>query len=85
MTSAGSGTEHELAGLGEVADDDRVVPDGDPGQTQVLHHQHGSAGFELLDYSTLLRRPDDELLYEVGRRSVTGNSDRFVLLFVKPE
>ena len=43
------------------------------------------AGFELLDYSTVLRRPDDELLYEVGRRSVTGNSDRFALLFVKPE
>jgi predicted methyltransferase len=43
------------------------------------------AGFRLLDYSTLLRRPDDELLYEVGRRSVTGNSDRFALLFVKPE
>ena len=43
------------------------------------------AGFRLLDYSTLLRRPDDELLYEVGRRSVTGNSDRFTLLFVKPE
>ena len=43
------------------------------------------AGFMLLDYSSLLRRPDDELLYEVGRRSVTGNSDRFALLFVKPE
>ena len=43
------------------------------------------AGFMLLDYSPLLRRPDDELLYEVGRRSVTGNSDRFALLFVKPE
>lgn len=43
------------------------------------------AGFLLLDYSTLLRRPDDELEYEVGRRSVTGNSDRFTLLFVKPE
>ncbi len=43
------------------------------------------AGFLLLDYSTALRRPDDELLYEVGRRSVAGNSDRFALLFVKPE
>lgn len=43
------------------------------------------AGFVLLDYSTVLRRPDDELLYEVARRSVTGNSDRFALLFVKPE
>jgi predicted methyltransferase len=43
------------------------------------------AGFQLVDYSTLLRRPDDELRYEVGRPSVTGNSDRFTLLFVKPE
>jgi len=42
------------------------------------------AGFRLLDYSTALRRPDDELRYEVGRQSVTGNSDRFALLFVKP-
>jgi predicted methyltransferase len=42
------------------------------------------AGFELLDYSATLRRPDDELRYEVGRPSVTGNSDRFALLFVKP-
>jgi predicted methyltransferase len=43
------------------------------------------AGFMLLDYSPLLRRPDDQLLYEVGRRSVTGNTDRFTLLFVKPD
>jgi predicted methyltransferase len=43
-----------------------------------------AAGFELVDYSTALRRPDDELRYEVGRQSVTGNSDNFALLFVKP-
>lgn len=43
-----------------------------------------AAGFELVDYSAALRRPDDELRYEVGRESVTGNSDRFALLFVKP-
>jgi predicted methyltransferase len=43
------------------------------------------AGFVLLDYSPVLRRPDDELRYEVGRESVTGNSDRFALLFIKPE
>ena len=43
------------------------------------------AGFELVDYSTVLRRPDDELRYEVGRRSVSGNSDRFALLFRKPD
>ena len=26
----------------------------------------------------------DELRYEVGRRTVTGNTDRFTLKFVKP-
>lgn len=44
-----------------------------------------AAGFVLLDYSTILRKPDDELRYEVGRRSVTGNTDRFALLFMKPD
>jgi len=41
-------------------------------------------GFEFIDYSTLHYRADDELEYEVGRRSVTGNTDRFTLLFRKP-
>ena len=36
-----------------------------------------AAGFEFVDYSTLHYRADDELEYEVGRRSVTGNTDRF--------
>lgn len=44
-----------------------------------------AAGFEFVDYSDLHYRPDDELLYEVGRKSVTGNTDRFTLLFRKPE
>ncbi len=43
-----------------------------------------AAGFELVDYSTLHFRPDDELRYEVGRKSVTGNTDRFTLLFKRP-
>lgn len=43
-----------------------------------------AAGFEFVDYSDLHYRLDDELLYEVGRRSVSGNSDRFTLLFRKP-
>ncbi len=43
-----------------------------------------AAGFELVDYADLHFRPDDELRYEVGRKSVTGNSDRFTLLFRKP-
>jgi predicted methyltransferase len=43
------------------------------------------AGFRFVDFSPALRRPDDELRYEVGRQSVTGNSDRFALLFEKPD
>jgi predicted methyltransferase len=43
-----------------------------------------AAGFELVDYSDLHYRPDDELEYEVGRHTVTGNTDRFTLLFRKP-
>jgi len=42
-----------------------------------------AAGFELVDFSELHYRPDDELRYEVGRKSVTGNTDRFTLLFKK--
>jgi predicted methyltransferase len=41
-------------------------------------------GFEFVDFSDLHYRADDELEYEVGRRSVTGNTDRFTLLFRKP-
>lgn len=44
-----------------------------------------AVGFELVDHSDLHYRPDDELRYEVGRRTVTGNTDRFTLLFMKPE
>lgn len=43
-----------------------------------------AAGFEFVDYSDLHYRADDELEYEVGRRSVTGNTDRFTFLFRKP-
>ena len=42
------------------------------------------AGFEFVDYSDLHYRADDELEYEVGRRSVSGNTDRFTFLFRKP-
>jgi predicted methyltransferase len=44
-----------------------------------------AAGFELVDYSDLHYRPDDELRYEVGRASVTGNTDRFALKFRKAD
>jgi len=41
-------------------------------------------GFEFVDYTDLHFRADDELEYEVGRRSVSGNTDRLTLLFRKP-
>lgn len=43
-----------------------------------------NAGFEFVGYSDLHYRPDDELRYEVGRKTVTGNTDRYTLKFVKP-
>lgn len=42
------------------------------------------AGFEFVDMSDLHYRADDTLEYEVGRKTVTGNTDRFTLLFRKP-
>ncbi|MBT8441220.1 MAG: methyltransferase [Gammaproteobacteria bacterium] len=41
-------------------------------------------GFEFAGYTDLHYRADDELEYEVGRRSVSGNTDRFTMLFRKP-
>ena len=43
------------------------------------------AGFVLVDYSTIHYKEDDELKYEVGARSVAGNTDRWTLKFMKPE
>jgi len=43
-----------------------------------------AAGFEFVDFSDLHYRADDELLYEVGRKTVTGNTDRWTLKFRKP-
>ena len=47
-------------------------------------HEALAAGFEFVAYSGLHYRPDDELRFEVGRKTVTGNTDRFTLLFRKP-
>ncbi len=47
-------------------------------------HEIQAAGFEFVDYSDLHYRPDDELRYEVGRKTVTGNTDRWTFKFVKP-
>ncbi len=43
------------------------------------------AGFELEKFSDMFYRPDDTLQYEVGRKTVTGNTDRFFLVFRKPK
>ena len=43
-----------------------------------------AAGFEFVGFSDLHYREDDELEYEVGARSVTGNTDRWTLKFKKP-
>ncbi|MGK0441743.1 MAG: putative methyltransferase [Pseudohongiellaceae bacterium] len=43
-----------------------------------------NSGFELEKSSDMFYRPDDELRHEVGRKSVTGNTDRFTLVFKKP-
>ncbi|TQV77315.1 class I SAM-dependent methyltransferase [Aliikangiella marina] len=43
------------------------------------------AGFVFVEYSDLHYRADDELRYEVGRRSVSGNTDRFTFKFMKPK
>jgi len=43
-----------------------------------------AAGFEFIDFSDLHFRPDDELRFEVGRKTVTGNTDRWTLKFRKP-
>jgi predicted methyltransferase len=50
---------------------------------QIIHELTGT-GFEFVDFADLHYRPDDELRFEVGRKTVTGNTDRFTLLFRKP-
>jgi predicted methyltransferase len=47
-------------------------------------HEIEAAGFEFVDFSDLHFRIDDELRYEVGRKTVTGNTDRWTIKFVKP-
>lgn len=42
------------------------------------------AGFEFVDFSTLHASPVDGLTLEVGDEAVTGQTDRFTLLFRKP-
>ena len=42
-----------------------------------------ASGLRFVDYADFHYRPDDELRYEVGRKTVQGNTDRFTLLFEK--
>jgi predicted methyltransferase len=42
------------------------------------------SGFVFVDYSDVKRSSDDELLYEVGNPEVSGRTDRFTMLFMKP-
>jgi predicted methyltransferase len=44
-----------------------------------------ASGFVLVDYGNMLAVPTDDLTLEVGNPAVTGKTDRFVLLFQKPE
>ena len=48
-------------------------------------HETIEAGFEFVGYSDLHYRPADGLELEVGDRRVTGRTDRFTLLFRKPD
>jgi len=43
------------------------------------------SGFEFVDFSDSLRRPNDELVLEVGNPEVSDRADGFTLLFQKPE
>ena len=43
------------------------------------------AGFDFVDFSELLARPTDELKLEVGNPEVSGQTDRYTMLFRKPE
>jgi len=47
-------------------------------------HEIEAAGFEFSAFSDLHFRLDDELRYEVGRKTVTGNTDRWTIKFIKP-
>ena len=69
-----------LAGQRRVAEAPLVGAEVDPGEPRPpVETLRGPDQVAV----RLLRRPDDELRYEVGRRTVTGNTDRFTLKFVK--
>jgi predicted methyltransferase len=77
-------------GIYAVVDHTRRHMEGDTPENRrridpvVAIHEIQAAGFEFVDFSDLHYRADDELRYEVGRKSVTGNTDRWTIKFVKP-
>ena len=78
-------------GLYGVVDHTRrhMEPSGDHNHRRVdpvgLIHEMTLAGFEFVDWSDLHYRPVDDLTLEVGDERVSGRTDRFTLLFRKPE
>lgn len=50
----------------------------------LIIHEAIQTGFEFVGFSDLHYRPVDDLTLEVGHESVTGQTDRFTLLFKKP-
>jgi predicted methyltransferase len=77
-------------GVYAVVDHTRRHMEGDSGENRrridpvMAIYEIEAAGFEFVGYSDLHYRADDELRYEVGRKSVSGNTDRWTLKFVKP-
>lgn len=77
-------------GVYAVVDHTRRHMEGDTPENRrridpvVAIHEIEAAGFKFVDYSDLHYRADDELRYEVGRKTVTGNTDRWTLKFIKP-
>ncbi|MFT5299063.1 MAG: putative methyltransferase [Colwellia sp.] len=65
-----------------MIDESRELSRREDPVTVILEVQQ--AGFILEKSSNMFSRPDDELIYEVGRKTVTGNTDRFTLVFKKP-
>jgi predicted methyltransferase len=63
---------------------DKNIPLGRGNFAASIAYCLSSIGFEFAGCTDLHYRADDELLYEVGRRAVTGKTDRFTMLFRKP-
>jgi predicted methyltransferase len=78
-------------GVYALVDHSRRHMEGDSGENRrridpiLAIKEIQAAGFAFEDYAVLHYRPDDELRYEVGHKTVTGNTDRWTLKFRKPK